>query len=222
MISRRRLLAGILAAPAVAASCGGSRGETPDRSDNAGFAGVLLGAPLPKPTAAFTDTSGEPFNVAERTAGELTLLFFGYTSCPDVCPVHLSVLAGALDRLTGPAARANVAFVGVDTARDTPEVMRRYLDQFDQRFIGLTAEPSVIDGALATLKMPAPVIQPPGQDGSYSVDHASQIAVFTTDNLCHIVYPFGVRRQDWVVDLPRLVDIDWSTVQVPGTEGAQR
>ena len=195
MISRRRLLAGLLAAPAVAASCGGARGETPDRSDNAGFAGVLLGAPLPKPTAAFTDTSGEPFNVAERTAGELTLLFFGYTSCPDVCPVHLSVLAGALDRLTGPAARANVAFVGVDTARDTPEVMRRYLDQFDQ---------------------------PPGQDGSYSVDHASQIAVFTTDNLCHIVYPFGVRRQDWVVDLPRLVDIDWSTVQVPGTEGAQR
>ena len=177
--------------------------------DNLGFAGTVLGIPLDKPTVQFTDTSGAAYDVAAETAGKLTLMLFGYTSCPDVCPVHLNILASTLDRLDGPAAKTKVIFVGVDTARDTPEVIRTFLDKRDRAFIGLTAAPPVLDEALKQLQLPSVIIDPARPDGSYVVEHPSQILAFTPDDKCHIVYPFGVREAAWTNDLPRLVTYDW-------------
>lgn len=193
------------------ASCGGGSdgGAATNEDDNLGFAGTVLGYPLPRPTAAFVDTAGNAFNVATETAGKLTLMLFGYTSCPDVCPVHLNVLASTLEDLHGREARTKVIFVGVDTARDTPEVMRTYLDQRSPDFIGLTAAPEVIDEALKQLMLPGVIIGEPRADGSYVVEHPSQILAFTPDDLCHIVYPFGVRENEWRTDLPRLLDYEW-------------
>lgn len=213
-ISRRRLLratGGLTAAAAAgwwAAGCtdDGAAGES---DDNLGFAGVVLGEPLSKPTIAFTDTSGAPYDLAAETAGRLTLMLFGYTSCPDVCPTHLFVLSNALDKLSGPASKAKVIFVGVDTERDTPSRMREFLDQRNPDFVGLTAPPADIDRALAQLELPAVVIEPKRDDGSYVVGHPSQILAITPDDRCHIVYRFGVLEQQWVKDLPRLLTYEW-------------
>lgn len=210
-ISRRHLLwtAGLTALGATGLT-GCSNGESAEaEDDNLGFAGVVLGYPLARPTVDFVDASGEAYNVSERTAGKLTLMLFGYTSCPDVCPVHLSVISNALEKVPGPAAKTTVIMVGCDTARDTPEVLRTYLDKRNEDFVGLTADATVIDDVLEGLQLPPIVLEPPAADGSYVVGHPSQILAYTPDDLCHILYPFGVRAQDWVKDLPRLQTFDW-------------
>lgn len=213
MTSRRQFLRmgaalGGLGAVASIAACTDDADDASADDFNLGFAGTVLGIPLAKPTVTFTDTSGAPFDVAAATAGTLTLMLFGYTSCPDVCPVHLSILASTLDRIEGPAKATNVVFVGVDTARDTPDAIRAFLDNRDRDFIGLTATPDVIDEALTQLNLPAVTINEPAEDGSYTVGHPSQILAFGPDDLCHVVYPFGVVEQEWATDLPRLLTFD--------------
>lgn len=185
----------------------------PDQFDRAGadrygLQGSLLGDALEKPAVVFTDTEGEPYDLRTETAGELTLVFFGYTSCPDVCPIHLDTISQAFGRADLAGGVPNMVFVGVDTERDTPARLREYLDRFDARFVGLTATPEEIDRAMAQLQLPGAVI-PEDTTGNYTVGHPSQVVVFTPDDRAHIVYPFGATQQVWVEDLPKLETIDW-------------
>jgi len=200
---------GAAALPVLSSCSGDSDDADTAADDNLGFAGTVLGYPVAKPTITFTDTAGQPYDMVAATAGKLTLVLFGYTSCPDVCPVHLNILASTLEDLTGPASKANVIFVGVDTARDTPETIRTFLDKRDRSFVGLTADPAALDDALAGLRLPSIIIDDPRPDGTYVVQHPSQILAFTPDDLCHIVYPSGVRESQWKADLPRLIDFEW-------------
>lgn len=207
MMTRRRLLIAAAAAPlsAAVAACS-SRATDASGSD---LAGTVLGIPLERPRQSLLDTDGNAYDFGAATSGELAVIFFGYTSCPDVCPVNLANLATALSTLGGELERTTVVFVGVDVERDTPEVMRAYLDGFDSRFVGLTGADDTIGSMMSSLNLPPVVITPPEADGTYDVAHASQMLVFTPDDLCHVVYPFGTRTQDWVADLPRLADYPW-------------
>ena len=103
------------------------------------YRGGLVTPPLPKPRFILTDTSGRPFDFTAATKGYVTLLFFGYTYCPDQCPMHMANLSAALKKLpAGTADHVKLVFVTTDPARDTPPVLRRWLDAFDRRFVGLT------------------------------------------------------------------------------------
>src|SRR5579872_2163225 len=100
------------------------------------YRGGLVTPPLPKPRFTLTDTSGRPFDFIASTKGYVTLLFFGYTYCPDQCPMHMANLSSALKKLPpGTAGRVKLVFVTTDPARDTPQALRRWLDVFDRRFI---------------------------------------------------------------------------------------
>jgi protein SCO1/2 len=216
-LDRRRFLLGSAAATGLLlAGCTASSTQDaglPGAPDDQGFQGTVLADPLPKPTVVFTDTAGEPYSIPERTAGRMALVLFGYTNCPDVCPVHLNIIATALQEVRLEGGVPEVIFVGTDTARDTPARMREYLDDRDRRFVGLTASPEQIDAALAELRLPPVVIDPEGTGAeNYAVGHPSQIMAYSPDDLCHVVYPFGTRQQTWVEDLPRLESFDWSTV----------
>lgn len=171
--------------------------------------GTMLGAPQPRPEFTLTDTDGQPYDFAAETAGELTLLFFGYTSCPDVCPLHLGNLAFALDRPGVP--RPTVVFVSVDPARDTPDVIRTFLDRFDARYVGLTGTEEELRAAQEAAQVPLAITEAPEEPGDddYLVGHASQVIAYTADDLAHVVYPFGVRQQDWIDDLPVLARNEW-------------
>jgi protein SCO1/2 len=213
--SRRRFLATAASGLGVVglAACGLNRSSSRDTErtpqDADGWAGELVDPGMTKPAVTFTDLDGEPFPFVERTEGKLALLFFGYTSCPDVCPITLSTVARSLEAIgTGPGGDAMVLFVGVDTARDTPDAMRTYLDRIDPSFVGLTASPEVVEDALAQLYLPPPVIGEPGDDGSYLVVHSNRVFAFQADDgLAHRVYPGDqVRQQEWVRDLPRLAE----------------
>lgn len=204
------LPAALLACSLIAAlltACNGGRsggeGRTPVRTS---YHGVVLGTPLPKPAFTLTDTSGEPFDFQQETEGYLTLLFFGYTHCPDICPVHLANLAAVLDQLPPKVTdRVKVVFVTTDPERDTPAVLRAWLDHFDREFIGLTGTPDAVRAAQRAAGV-APAVKEGAGGEDYAVGHAAQVIAYTPDNLAHIVYPFGIRQAGWAADLPRLVE----------------
>jgi protein SCO1 len=141
-----------------------------------------------KPHIVLTDTSGQRYDFLKGTSGRVTLLFFGYTHCPDECPLTMSDAAIALRELT-PAeqAKIRVVFVTVDPARDTGPVLKHWLDQFDPAFIGLTGTVRAIQAAANAAGIPVgnPVRQP---DGSYQLDHGTEILAFSTDNRAHLAF----------------------------------
>jgi protein SCO1/2 len=105
------------------------------------FNGRVLEQPYDVPDVALTATDGEPFSIAADRGEPLTLVFFGYTHCPDICPMVLGALASGLTKLDdADRERVEVVVVTTDPARDTREVLRDYLDGFDPTWEGLTGD----------------------------------------------------------------------------------
>src|SRR4051794_16006592 len=95
------------------------------------FSGAVLPRPYHVPTTGLTDTAGRPFSLANSTHKRLTLLFFGYTHCPDECPTTMATLASAMLQLdSSDRANVQVVFVTTDPARDTGRVLRHWLDRY--------------------------------------------------------------------------------------------
>jgi protein SCO1/2 len=168
--------------------------------------GVALEPALPRPSFTLTDTHGAPFEFGKDTRGQLTFLFFGYTSCPDVCPVQVANVATVLHRLPfEDQRRARLVFITVDPARDSLPALRRWLDQFDKSFIGLRGEDADVARIMAAIGLPPAMRGAPGADGQYEVGHPATVIVFTADDSAHVLYPFGTRQVDWAEDIPRLL-----------------
>lgn len=173
------------------------------------YNGIEVKPARPKADFTLTDTRGRAFPFRDSTDGRLTLLFFGYTACPDVCPVHMANIAAALERLTpGERGQVRVVFVSTDPERDTPERLASWLSNFDSSFIGVRgpiAEVHRIEQhyGLVTSYNDAES----AADTAYGVGHAAQILAFTPDDSLRVMYPFGTRQQDWVKDIPRLIRV---------------
>jgi len=169
-----------------------------------GLAGPKITPPIPKPSFILTDTEGQTFDFGKQTAGYVTLLFVGYTNCPDVCPVHLANIAATLHKMAPEIARRiKVVFVTADPDRDSPEVIRKWLDNFDPSFIGLRGDLATVNRVLTEMHLGTPLREL--SDSGYTLGHSSVVVAFTTDNLAHVIYPFGVRQADWAHDLKQLV-----------------
>jgi protein SCO1/2 len=170
------------------------------------YRGGLVTPPLPKPQFVLADTSGRPFDFARETKGYVTLLFFGYTFCPDQCPMHMANIGSALKKLpAGIADQVKLVFVTTDPLRDTPQVLRRWLDLFDRRFIGLTGTEAAIQAVQRAAGVPVAIKTGPA-NGNYAVSHANFVIAYSKDDLAHVIYPGGVSKDDWVHDLPLLMN----------------
>jgi len=173
------------------------------------YRGGLVTPPLPKPRFVLTDTSGAPFDFWNRTRGSVTLLFFGYTNCPDQCPMHMANIGWALKKLPPDVAdHVKLVFVTTDPARDTAVALRRWLDHFDKHFIGLTGS----EAELAAVQKAAGVSAARRTDSgnaSYSVAHANFVVAYTKDDRAHVIYPGGISEADWLHDLPLLMKEAW-------------
>jgi protein SCO1/2 len=169
---------------------------------------VELGAKLHNPLYPqfqLTDTEGRTFDFAAESKGSVTLLFFGYTRCPDACPVHMANIAGALKKLPHRiASQVQVVFVTTDPDRDTPERIREWLDHFDTKFIGLTGTEEEIAAAGRQVKI-APAVKEPLENGDYLMGHSARVIAFTADGAGRYLYPFGTRQADWAAEIPALV-----------------
>jgi protein SCO1 len=173
------------------------------------YAGGLVTPALPKPRFTLTDTSGKPFDFWAKTQGYVTLLFFGYTQCPDECPLHMSNVAMALGKLPVDVQdQIKLVFVTTDPVRDEPHALNAWLKHFDNRFIGLSGTEAEIETAQRAAGLPV-ARKTVRAGGTYAVSHANVVLAYSKDNLAHLMYPGGITQQDWIRDLPRLTRETW-------------
>ena len=148
-------------------------------------AAAVYDQPRPIPEFALVAHDGSRFDRA-RLLGHYSFVFFGYTNCPAFCPATLAELAAAMKDVA-PARRPEVVFVSVDPARDTPEVLARYVAHFDPRFVGATGTDEALGTLAAALgaayQREAPV------DGSYAVEHTSALFLIDPDARLAAVFP---------------------------------
>jgi protein SCO1 len=154
-----------------------------DRSGPRLASGTWLPQARPLPDFSLTDTSGHRLARADL-AGAPTLLFFGFTHCPDVCPTTLLALAQARKRAA--VARLRVLFVSIDPQRDTPALLGSYVHAFDPQFLGLTGEPRAVAQLAAASGVAVNRVELPG--GDYTMDHSA--VVFLLDAQARMVAVF--------------------------------
>jgi protein SCO1/2 len=162
----------------------------------------VLRPPNREPRLVLEDTQGVSYDVKAHGAGKTTLVYFGYTHCPDVCPTTMADIAQALRSVT-PAVRAkvSVAFVSVDPHRDSRSVIRAWLDNFNPAFIGLRGPLRTIIAAQRAAHLPVSKVSPGGKE----VEHAAQVLVYTPDRLEHSYFAEGPSTiEDLEHDLPIL------------------
>ncbi|MFE9428777.1 SCO family protein [Kitasatospora sp. NPDC006697] len=212
---RRRLAAAAALALTAALSLTACGSGTPSNSgaaavvskeaSNSPYQGTVLGKHFDKPDLTLSDTSGQPFDLRQRTAGRTTLLFFGYTSCPDVCPTTMGDIGVAMQKLTAEErAKIDVVFVSTDPQRDTTKVLRTWLDSFDKDFIGMTGD---LDKVKAAAKSLGVLVEDPvvNKDGTVTSSHGAQVlAFFPSDDKAHVLYLSNTSQDVFAHDLPLL------------------
>ncbi len=214
--TRRRLVA--LIAPAVLlAACSAAPSSSTALSAQGltraadGWLGIPLSVERSLPAVTLLTTSDRPFVLDEELRGTPTLLFFGYSSCPDICPIHLASIASAMEQTRTRYDQVQVVFVSVDPERDTPERIGEFLGHFSDRMIGLHGDLAVVEAALGQLDLPGPIVEGPDPRGEGDlIGHPAQVIGFDAAGDARRVWPFGTRRADWVEDIPRIV-AEWSS-----------
>ena len=182
------------------------RTQAEERARTTGYRGILLPDAEARPDFVLTDMNGAVFDFRRETEGKLALLFFGYTYCPDVCPVHMaSIAAVKRDLSVGEQRRMRVVFVTADPRRDTSERLLSWLGNFDADFVGLRGSEAEVDSIMLSLALPA-AIRDTAAGPDYAVGHASQVIAFPPGDGFRVIYPFGTRQADWQHDLARLLN----------------
>lgn len=203
-----RLLAGALIAVAAGGCSSPARGGTSRPAARPALHGLLPDAPTARPRFTLTDTGGAAYDFAARTRGRVTLQFWGYTTCSDICPATMADIAAALRRLPDQVrGQVTVVFATTDAGRDTPAVVRRWLDRFDGSFVGLTGTAAQLAGAQRAAGLPMAVRETVA-GGNYAVDHFAAVTAYARDDRVAAVYPAGATAGDYAADLPVLVEED--------------
>ena len=156
----------------------------------------LLGGPQVMTAAS---AIGGPFQLVDQSGrtvtdkslqGKPTIIFFGFTHCPEVCPTALFEMSEVLRAMGDDAKRVNAFFVSVDPERDTPEILKSYLSSFDPNLKGLTGSPEAVAEIVSGYRVYAKKV--PLKDGDYTMDHTALIYLMDRDG--RFVAPFNIKR----------------------------
>jgi protein SCO1/2 len=169
--------------------------------------GHVLDPPFKVSGTALEDTDGQPYSLVDDTHKRLTLVFFGYTNCPDICGTVMGNLASAMTRLDDrDRDQVDVVFVTTDPERDTPEVLRRWLDHIDKDFIGVTDPPGDIAKIAAVAKSVAVGMGDPLPTGGYDVDaHTTQVTGIDSDDEAPIYWGLSTSSLQFAQDIHTLL-----------------
>ncbi|MEV5437329.1 SCO family protein [Streptomyces sp. NPDC052682] len=199
----------LAAASLTLTACGGDKDKpVAVVSEEAGSdqAATVLDKPFEKPDLVLTDTQGKKYDLRQATAGKPTLIYFGYTHCPDICPLTMNNIAVAKKQL--PKAEQNqlrVVFVTTDPERDTPAELGKWLKGIDPQFVGLTGHFATIQAGARTLGIS---IDPPRKDknGKVVSEHGTQVIAFSPKtNGGYVLYGEDATVQDYTKDLPKII-----------------
>ncbi len=165
--------------------------------------GGVVDPPVPVGDMALTRADGSPFRLSDYR-GRVVLVYFGYASCPDVCPATLADVARAVDEAGADAAGVQVVFVTVDPLRDTPARVAAYAASFDPAFIGLSGTPEEIAAAGRPLGIRYEKVTG-GDDTAYFMNHTSIVHVIDSQGRLRLIWPFGVKSAEMAADLRQLL-----------------
>ena len=197
---KKTLLVGVLSLLVIAVTAAGvwmfgSSGE---------LRGTAYGEPYPPaPEFALTSGNGTEFRLSEMR-GKIVLLFFGYTSCPDVCPTTMAELKAVTDKLGAEKSKnVKVILVTVDPERDTPQRMQEYVNHFSKDFIGLTESEPVLAKVWSDYGIFRQIVDEQSAAG-YGIDHTARITLIDQDGNLRASYGFDTPVDDIVHDLKLL------------------
>lgn len=174
-------------------------------SEPPGFRGTAYTEPFPTaPEFELARGNGESFRLGEAR-GDVVLLFFGYTSCPDICPTTMAELKTALDRVgREKAENVKVVFVTVDPQRDTPERVQEYVNHFDDDFIGLSGSEAELAKVWNEYGVFREVVDGTSAAG-YLVDHTARVTLIDQQGHLRVSYSFDAPVENIVHDLQLLL-----------------
>ena len=148
------------------------------------------------------DGNGDEFSDKD-IIGKPTVLFFGFTHCPDVCPTTLAEIQNWIDQLGEKADNLNYLFVTVDPERDTPEVLRDYVSSFDQRIIPLTGSKQQVNQMIESYRVYVQKVET--DDGDYTMDHTASVYLMNSNNQFDGTISFGKNPEIVIKKLENLI-----------------
>ncbi|MET8942869.1 SCO family protein [Streptomyces sp. NPDC004542] len=201
----------LAAATLTLSACGsGDDGKSPiavvSEESGSDQAATVLDQPFEKPDLVLTDTHGKKYDLRKETKGRPTLVYFGYTHCPDVCPLTMNNIAVAKKSLArAEQDQLRVVFVTTDPDRDTPGELGKWLKGIDPQFIGLTGDFSTIQAGARSLGIS---VEPSKKDknGKVVSVHGTQVIAFSpkTDG-GYVLYGEDAKVDDYTKDLPKII-----------------
>lgn len=160
--------------------------------------GTVIEPPKPMPDFTLQSVNG-PVSLSDFR-GKVVVLYFGYTSCPDVCPTTLAHLRQALNDLGQKASEVQVILVAVDWQKDTPERVASYLSAFRPDFVGLSGTEAQINAVTKDFGI-FYQINPPDENGYYTVDHTATTLVLNREGGLMLTWPYGLTADELLEDL---------------------
>ncbi|EFH28723.1 MULTISPECIES: SCO family protein [Streptomyces] len=170
-------------------------------------AATVLDQPFEKPDLVLTDTKGGKYDLRKETKGRPTLIYFGYTHCPDICPLTMNNIAVAKKQLPrSEQDKLTVVFVTTDPARDTPAELGKWLKGIDTQFVGLTGDFATIQASARTLGISIEPTHKDKKTGKTVSVHGTQVVAFSpkTDQ-GYVLYGEDATVDDYTKDLPKLI-----------------
>jgi protein SCO1/2 len=173
------------------------------RTDAYEFKGGEITPPQAAAPLDLTDQNGQPFTLSQEE-GNVLLVYFGYTTCPDLCPTTLIDFATVKDELGEDGANVLYVLVTFDPERDTTERLHEYLGFFDPTFIGLRGDDAQTESVKQAYGVTTKRVEYPNSATGYLIDHTALIYVIDTDGRLRLTYPYGTDPMAIVEDVRHL------------------
>mgnify|MGYP002624688420 CR=1 FL=1 len=151
-----------------------------------------------------TTTEGRPFRLSDQR-GKIVLMFFGFTSCPDVCPTTLAEAKRIMEGLGDETENVRFVFITVDPERDTPERLGQYVSNFHPELIGLTGTPEELQTMFDAYGIYAAKVPLEDSAAEYTMDHTARVFLVDQDGRLRLSYAFGTPDEDILQDVQYLL-----------------
>jgi len=162
----------------------------------------ITGADYAK-TLSLPDASGQPRTLGDFK-GKVTVVFFGYTQCPDVCPTTMAELAQVKKSLGADGDKLQAVFVTIDPERDTPEILKSYMASFDPAFVALRGTPEQTQATAKEFKVYFAKVSGKAE-GSYTMDHSAGAFIFDTKGKVRLFERYGAGADGLTADVKALI-----------------